>query len=450
MKSFHGLLAGALVLVAVAGCSKTSKTLKDRGTYAPIITGLTDTTGEPAVRGVPNTLQALITNVNDLPLTIHWAASAGVFSDSTGADAVWTPPDAVGTYTITISLTATDDGTSPPTEYFKTSTISLYVDNEYERWTRSDAIQFDPAPSTNGALVYAEIRNNVTGEGDVFRVASPLGATEQISSAFYRVSSPTPRGDEQQIAFAGRRRTSDSTSIWLVPWSGGDTLSASRLTQANTQSQRFLAHPRFAWNGGFLMYATDTSLVGFPKLWYRDVVNLAAPVSFMSTTNFSNLVLNSYLPANWGPGGSNIAPPDSVVASSFYLYGNVGQMARGPFKFKSLTFGQTPPDDDLAWVADSTIAEPDWSSDGKYIVFSHRNPAENHRDIYILATNATSFSQAKQVTRGPADDSHPRFSKDGETIYFVSNRQDRYGLNGLYATERRGTNLWSVRRFDLP
>jgi Tol biopolymer transport system component len=54
------------------------------------------------------------------------------------------------------------------------------------------------------------------------------------------------------------------------------------------------------------------------------------------------------------------------------------------------------------------------------------------------------------VTSGPADDSHPRFSADGNSIVFVSNRADRYGLNGIYSTERRGYNIWSVQRFDRP
>jgi hypothetical protein len=197
------------------------------------------------------------------------------------------------------------------------------------------------------------------------------------------------------------------------------------------------------------MYASDSNFVGFPKLWYRDVMNPAAPVPFMDNTGPA-IFANSYLPANWGPGGSNIAAPDSIVAPGYYLFDRVGQAALGLYKWKTLLFAQTPPSTDQVWVADTTMAEPDWTTDGKYIVFSRRDPAASERDIWIIATNATSFSQAKKVTTGPADDSHPRFSKDGTIIYFVSNRQDRYGLNGLFLTERRGTNLWSVRRFDIP
>jgi hypothetical protein len=434
-------------MVALAGCSKKSDVIKDKGSFAPIITGLSNTTGEPAVRGIPNTLEALITNVNGLALNIHWSASAGVLSDSTGPDAVWTPPDTIGTYDVTISLTA-NDGTN---DYFKSTTFRLYVDNEYERWTRGDGIQYDPAPTPGGGVLYAEFRNNLTGEGDVYRVAAPGGMPERLTQDFYSVASPTPRGDEAQIAFAGRRRSSDSTSIWLMPWAGGDTLAALKLTQANTQFQRYLSSPRFAWNGGFLMYASDSNLVGLPpKLFYRDVVNPAPPIRLVSNSNVAAIVFNSYHPANWGPGGSGSAPPDSFIGQSYYLFGFVGQEARGAFKFKTPGFLDPPPTTDQVWVPDTTIAEPDWSSDGQYIVFSRRAPGAMDRDIWIIPTDATSFSQAAQVTRGPADDAHPRFSKDGQTILFTSNRQDRYGLNGVFATERRGTNVWGVRRFDRP
>jgi hypothetical protein len=446
MKWLQGLSAAVLVLVAIAGCSDKSDVVKDKGSYSPIITGIHNATGEPAIRGIPNQLELQVTNVNGLPLTIHWSASSGTLTDSTGETAVWTPPDEIGTHTITVSLTATDGVAS----FFKSTTYSVYVENEYTRWTRSDAVQFDPAPTTSDDVLYAEFRNNITGEGDVYRVSSPLGVPEQLSFNFFNVSSPTPRSDEAQVAFAGRRRSNDSTSIWLAPWGGADTLTASRLTQANNQLQRFLAHPRFAWNGGFLLYASDSGLVTNPKLWYRDVSAPVAPVAVVSPQAGTSVHFNVYLPANWGGGGAINAPPDSVITPSIFLFNRVGQRLRGVYKFDTPSFGEPPPTTDQAWIPDSTITEPDWSSNGSWIVYARRAPGANDRDLWILPTNATSLAEAVQVTRGPADDSHPRFSKDGTTIYFVSNRQDLYGLNGVFGIERRGTNIWSVRRFDLP
>ncbi|HET7904193.1 MAG TPA: hypothetical protein VFM17_06500 [Candidatus Eisenbacteria bacterium] len=442
------LSAAAVVLAALAGCSDDDGgIIKEKGSYAPIITGITNHTGNPAVRGIPNEFEVHVTNVNNLALDVHWTATAGVLSDSTGLTAVWTPPDGIRTDTLTVSLTASDEKQS----FFKTVTYPVFVENEYERWTRSDAVQFDVAPSTNGALLYAEFRNNLTGEGDVYRVATPMGAPQRLTQDFYSVSSPTPRADEQQVAFAARRSAADSTAIWLMPWGGADTLTATRYIFYN-QFHTYMAHPRFAWNGGFLMYATDSGAVTYPKLSYRDVMNPVAPVAIIQNNPFSapNILLNSYLPANWGPGGSASTPPDSIVTPSYFLYNKFGQTNRGAFKFRTPGFADPPATSDAAWIADSTIAEPDWSSDGQYICFSRKALGASDRDIWIIATNATSFAEAKQVTRGPADDSHPRFARDGQSIFFVSNRQDNYGLNGLFATERRGTNLWRVSRYDVP
>ncbi|HSQ60174.1 MAG TPA: hypothetical protein VLT84_07040 [Acidobacteriota bacterium] len=447
MKWHLRLSAAAVVLVALAGCSDDKKTVEGSGSYAPIITGVKNHTGNPAVRGIPNDLEVLVTNVNNLELTVHWTASGGVLSDSTGLTAVWTPPDEIRTDTLTVSMTA-NDGTR---DFFKTVTYPMYIDNRYERWTRSDAVQFDVAPSVNGALLYAEFRNNLTGEGDVYRVSTPLGAPERLTQNFFSVSSPTPRADEQQVAFAARRRSTDSTAIWLMGWGGGDTLTATRYIAFN-QFQTYLAHPRFAWNGGFLMYASDTGAVTYPKLYYRDVMNPVAPLAIIQNNAFSapNVLLNSYLPANWGPGGSGSTPPDSIVTPSLYLFNKFGQQPRGLFKFRVPGFANPGATTDAPWIADSTMTEPDWSSDGQYICFSRRALGASDRDIWIIATNAASFAEAKQVTRGPADDSHPRFARNGQSIFFVSNRQDNYGLNGVFATERRGTNLWRVSRYDVP
>ena len=69
---------------------------------------------------------------------------------------------------------------------------------------------------------------------------------------------------------------------------------------------------------------------------------------------------------------------------------------------------------------------------------------------WIINAAASDPSAEVQITFGPADDFHPRFSSDGSKIFFVSNRIDGYGANGFYDTERRGTNIWSVSRFDKP
>jgi hypothetical protein len=79
-----------------------------------------------------------------------------------------------------------------------------------------------------------------------------------------------------------------------------------------------------------------------------------------------------------------------------------------------------------------------------------RAAGRTDRDIWIINAWASDPSAAVAVTSGIADEFHPRFSSDGLKIFFVSNRIDGYGTNGFYDTERRGMNIWSVSKFDLP
>jgi coproporphyrinogen III oxidase len=75
-------------------------------------------------------------------------------------------------------------------------------------------------------------------------------------------------------------------------------------------------------------------------------------------------------------------------------------------------------------------------------------------DLIYSLLNKTEPNNIPKIVQGlvhdPADEFHPRFSSDGTTIFFLSNRVDAYGANGFFDTERRGINVWSVSRFDLP
>jgi hypothetical protein len=148
----------------------------------------------------------------------------------------------------------------------------------------------------------------------------------------------------------------------------------------------------------------------------------------------------------WGPDVDGNGLPDSIVCVGYRFFRATNQQARGLFKFP------TAPEQSVAvqWLPDSSAAEADWSPDGQHIVYAKPNVLTGDRDIWIINAGSSDPSTAVRVTSGPADDSHPRFSDDGASIFFVSNRADNYGLNGIFNTERRGTNIWSVSRFDTP
>ena len=441
MRCNRGLWAGAVLLLALSGCSddEGGGEINDPGVYSPLITGIA-ADKEPAVRGQENQLTVLVTNVNNLPLTYHWSAGAGGLLDSTAATVRWVAPDEIGTYPVTVSITAQDGEAA----FFKQSTFQIFVENEYVRWTHSDAVQFDPAPTQAGGVVFAQYSNVSTGQSAAYSIDAAGLSPIQLTTGFFSVTSPTLRADGGQLAFAAKKLSSDAgPSLWLLPGGGGDAVDA--LPAAVRGSfQTLLGTPRFARTGTMLLYNSDSTSIGNPRPWYRDAFNMAqAPFRLLASAG-----TNAFYQPNWG---ADLNPadgiPDSVVCPSYRLFGTESVVARGLFKLTTLANQAAP---SVNWLPDSTAVEADWSPDGAYIVYAKQDKITKDRDIWIISANSATPSSAVRVTHGPADDSHPRFSGDGSAIFFVSNRADRYGLNGVYNLERRGTNIWSVTGFDRP
>lgn len=437
MHRHPGFWAGIVTLLILTGCSK-NKTLNVEGAYSPVIENLSSDNA-PAVRGDVNALTALVTNPRGYPLRFHWSVGAGTLADSTSETVHWTAPDLIGSYPVTVSVEATD--AQNQVSFFKTRTFQVSVDNRFERWTRSQALQIDVAPPIAGKIYYSEIRNPATGESDIWAVASPLGTPEQISRTFFHATAPTVQSDGSRVAFLGKRRGSDAgSSIWLVPPTGGDTTDALLAVQYNLNKNGMLASPRFAPSGSRLLYVGDSLSFGVARLWYRDAGNFAtAPVPLLVYSGSE--IGNSYVNGAWTAAG------DSVVAESYRFYKSSAQTARGLFRFSGTSNPTTPY---VRWLAEFQGQEPDWSPDGQHVVYAKPVPGRTDRDLWIIRSDATDPSTAVRVTSGPADEFHPRFSSDGAKIYFISNRADSYGANGVYGLERRGTNVWSVSSFDRP
>ncbi len=445
MNRISWLVVGFALLLALAGCSK-EKVTNVKGLYAPVIAGL-HSDREPAVRGQVNLLTVLVTNVNGIPLTYHWKSSAGVLQDSTLQTVRWDAPDSIGTYAITVSIQGSESDQGLTNQYFKEQTYQLYVDDDYVRWTEGETVKFDPAPPRDRdpdpahPVVYAELVDPSTGQSHVVSVGTPLALPVALTDPFFQATSPTLRADAAQIAFAGKAlQTDPGFSIYAIPatGAGADTTNAIALFRYMTNKNFTQANPRFAPTGTMVVFNTDSISPGSPKPMVRDAANLGvAPYSLIPLFQQG---VRTFWEANWRGSG------DSVVCVQFLNFGTGAQQNTGLFKLRT-----TPPITTVppVWLADATCTEPDWSPDGNYIVVTRKNPAGDG-DIWIMPSAAIDMTRAIRVTSGPADDSHPRFSWDGKSIYFVSNRADRYGLNGLFGTERRGYNIWSVSGFDLP
>ena len=206
MNRNRGVWAGVFVLLILTGCSK-NKVLNVEGAYSPVIENLSSDHA-PAIRGDVNTLTAIVTNPRGYTLKFHWTATAGTLADSTTSAVHWTAPDAIGTVALTVSVEASDDANK--SAFFKTRTFQVSVDNSFERWTRSPALQLQvvpPTPAIAGRIYYTEIRNATTGESDIWALATPLGAPVQITRDFFQATAPSVQSDGSRVAFVGRRRS---------------------------------------------------------------------------------------------------------------------------------------------------------------------------------------------------------------------------------------------------
>lgn len=443
MRLHRGLWAGAFALLALVGCGKDNKTIKDTGVYSPILTGIASN-HEPAARGTENLLTAQVTNVNDVPLRYHWSAAAGTLTDSTSATAKWTPPDSIGAYNVTVSIEADDGGK----HFFRTMTVLMSVDNEYTRWTGTEAVKFDPAPTAGGSVLFAQYRDPIVKSSDAYRVDTPLGPAILLTTDFFSVGAPSANASQTDFAFTGRKNQTDSISIYLLPFAGGDT-SMTRLFAARRPSQTFLASPRYAPVGTRLAYTSDSTEFGAganTQVYLRDGSDLnVGPVAALDPTVAGSTYL---LNPSWGPDKNGDGTPDSIMMTAVDFPGTFFETRHGMY-----IVALTPPNaaqNYSQWLDGQFLETPDWSPDGQYVTFVKRNAGTNDRDIWIINRSAADISQAVRVTSGPADDSQPRFSADGNSIFFISNRVDRYGVTGVYGTERRGTNIWSVAHFDRP
>ncbi|HEX5032723.1 MAG TPA: hypothetical protein VFX78_14855 [Candidatus Eisenbacteria bacterium] len=396
-----------------------------------------------------NQLTVLVTNVNSLPVTYHWSAAAGTLLDSTSATVNWQAPDSVGTFDVTASIESQDGDA----HFFKTTTFHVFVDNEYDRWTNSPEVQFDPAPvpTPTGGIVFAQYSNISNGQSDIWYIPGPGLAPEQRTTGFFTANSPTMKADGSVLAFAARATSDDSQHVYVSAAAGAtpDPAVSEVLTTVTTQSHLF-ANPRFSRTVGWLLYNSDSgqATAFVPRVLYRDIPVVppvpALPAPERATVDQSLASRTFWMP-NWGPDVDANGLPDSIVSMAFRFFRASNQVSNGLYKCEV-----NPPGTPFQWLPDSSASEPDWSPDGQYIVFADRNTTNGERDIWLIRSDTNLRSAAIRVTSGPADDSHPRFSADGNTIYFVSNRTNNYGLNGIQGTERRGYNIWGVTRFDRP
>lgn len=97
----------------------------------------------------------------------------------------------------------------------------------------------------------------------------------------------------------------------------------------------------------------------------------------------------------------------------------------------------------VAYVPDSDEGFPDWSPDGKQIVFTSRRDGNN--EIYVMNADG---SNPIRLTNNPTDDFAPNWSPDGSQIAFVSDRDRTIGYYSIYIMKTDDSSI-SIKLSEL-
>jgi hypothetical protein len=91
---------------------------------------------------------------------------------------------------------------------------------------------------------------------------------------------------------------------------------------------------------------------------------------------------------------------------------------------------------------------PDWSPDGKHIVFEGKEAEASDKDIYWISTEGES-PQPEKIIESDADEIQPRFSPDGRYLVFSSNRTGNWDVFIYEFATQTTYQLTMDRRTDI-
>ncbi len=217
--------------------------------------------------------------------------------------------------------------------------------------------------------------------------------------------------DGKRLAFASQG------SIWTVSIEGG---TPQRLTDAPAGSgdprQATDRDPHWSPDGHWILFTSGR----------RGGNSLLVVSAAGTTTSFLTAPSEEASEGRWSPDGRRIV---FVGRSDTFFSGRL-EVAHfdphtGAAEAEPTVIFTAPVDRGGGW----SLRGADWSPDGRTLVAVLQKGGWDH--LYLLP--ATGVGEPKQLTKGDAEDSEPRFSPDGKTIVFTSNR----GLP-------ESTGLWTV------
>lgn len=245
-----------------------------------------------------------------------------------------------------------------------------------------------PAFSPNGDKV-AFVRSSGPIYVDEILVASVgSGEAKQLTFDSRRIfGPPTWTRDGREIIYASNR--AGLATLWRIPVTGGTP-------QPVRGSGPVASHPSISHHGKELVYQHPDQEQYIWRLQLRDETHASGSASLLvSSSNAGN-----FLP-QFSPDGAKIAfTSDRGGYTQVWICDANGS---NPVQVTNLQ---------------SLAGSPSWSPDARYLAFDYR-PRE-HSEIYVVEI---ANGRLIPITSFPdADNVVPRWSRDGQWIYFASNR----------------------------
>jgi TolB protein len=267
-----------------------------------------------------------------------------------------------------------------------------------------EGADFDPEVDPTGKfVVYASTRHRT--QSDIYIKAIDGNAITQLTSDPAADMMPTFSPDGRQIAFASER--SGNWDIYVMEARGGQAVQI-------TDSPAHEIHPSFSPDGTQLVYSTLSQASGQWELVVVDLANTA-----------TKKYIGSGLLPNWSPVDNRI------------VFQRARQRGTRWFSIWTLTYenGEAHSPTELAASDNAACITPDWSPDGKHVVFcTVINPqyddgrSPTYADLWVMEEDGSNRSR---LTHGQFTNLQPDWSRGG-SIFFVSDRGGE-GLENVFA-----------------